>query len=87
MRSRQAKGLQQRWLVVANNGLADRIMGGRIQGEGVKVKGLPGAGNAAICNNFIKPPPGSARCAVRKLVQLQRTAYGIFQATVATALA
>ncbi|HUQ35888.1 MAG TPA: hypothetical protein VM144_05870 [Aestuariivirga sp.] len=27
---------------------ADTIMGGRIQGEGVKVKGLPGAGNTAI---------------------------------------
>ena len=48
MRSRQAKGQQQRWLVVANNGVADRIMGGRIQGEGVKVKGLPDAGDAAI---------------------------------------
>ena len=28
--------------------VADRIMEGRIQGEGVKVKGLPGAGNVAI---------------------------------------
>jgi hypothetical protein len=27
---------------------ADRIMGGRIQGEAVKVKGLPSAGNTAI---------------------------------------
>ena len=27
---------------------ADRIMGGRIQGEGVKVKGLPCTGDAAI---------------------------------------
>ncbi len=44
MRSRQAKGLQQRWLVVANNGVADRIMKSRIQGEGVKVKGLPVCG-------------------------------------------
>ena len=79
MRSRQAKGLQQRWLVVANNGVADRIMGGRIQGEGVKVKGLPGAGDAAICNNFIKPPPGSARCAFRKLVNCKELHMGYFK--------
>ena len=48
MRSRQAKGQQQRWLVVASNGVADRFMGGRIQGEGVKVKSLPCAGNTTI---------------------------------------
>ena len=41
----------------------DRIMEGRILGEGVKVKGLPVAGNFTVRDNFLKPPPGAARCA------------------------
>jgi hypothetical protein len=32
--------------------VTDRIMRGRLQGEGIKVKGLPVAGNAAIGDNF-----------------------------------
>jgi hypothetical protein len=47
---------------------ADRIMEGRIQGEAVKVKALPVAGNAAIGDNLIQPPPGSPRCAFGQLV-------------------
>jgi hypothetical protein len=47
---------------------ADRIMGGRIQGEAVKVKGLPVAGNAAIGDNFFQPPPGSSCYAFGQLV-------------------
>ena len=58
---------------------ADRIMGGRIQGEGVKVKGLPGAGNIAISDNFFKPPPGSARCAFRELVNCEELHMGYFK--------
>ena len=58
---------------------ADRIMEGRIQGEAVKVKALPVAGNAAIGDNLIKPPPGSARCAVRKLVNCKELHMGYFK--------
>ena len=59
--------------------VADRIMEGRIQGEGVKVKGLPVAGNAAIGDNFFKPPPGSARCAFGKLVNRKKLHMGYFK--------
>ena len=59
--------------------VTDRFMKGRIQGEGVKVKTLPGAGDAAISNNLIKPPPGSARGAVRKLVHCKELHMGYFK--------
>ena len=58
---------------------ADRIMGGRIQGEGVKVKGLPITGDFPIGDNFIKPPPGSACCAFRKLVNRKELHMGYFK--------
>ena len=58
---------------------ADRIMAGRIQGEGVKVKGLPVAGNVAVGDYFIKPPPGSTRCAVRELVNRKEPHFGYFK--------
>ena len=48
--------------------VTDRFMKGRIQGEGVNVKGLPVTGNVAICDNFIKAPPGSTRSTIRELV-------------------
>ena len=58
---------------------ADRIMGRRIQGEGFKVKGLPGAGDIAISDNLFQPPPGSARCAFRKLVNRKELHMGYFK--------
>ena len=59
--------------------VSDRIMRGRIQGEGVKVKGLPVAGNVSIGDNFIKPPPGSARCAFGQLVNRKKLHMGYFK--------
>ena len=58
---------------------ADRIMAGRIQGEGVKVKGLPVAGDTAMCDNLFQPPPGSARCAFRKPVNRKELHMGYFK--------
>ena len=85
MRSRQAKGLQQSWLVVANNGWPDRIMEGRIQGEGVKVKGYQWRAMPRLAIISSKPSPGSAGCAFGQAGQLQKTAYAIFQVTVSMA--
>ena len=48
--------------------VAERIMTGRIQGVRLNVKGLPVPGNFKAVNNFVKPPPGSARGAFRELV-------------------
>ena len=59
--------------------VVERIMEGRIQGEGVKVKGLPVAGNAAIGDNFFHPPPGSARCAFGQLVNYKELHVGYFK--------
>lgn len=59
--------------------VADRFMEGRIQGEGVKVKGLPGAGNFAIGDNLFKPPPGPACCALRQLVNRKKMHMGYFK--------
>ena len=56
--------------------VTDRIMGGRIQGEGVKVKGLPVTGDITISDNLFKPPPGSARCTFGKLVNCKELHMG-----------
>ena len=56
-----------------------RIMGGRIQGEAVKVKCLPVAGNVTIGDNFIKPPPGSARCAFGEPLNRKKLHMGYFK--------
>ena len=58
---------------------AERIMGGRIQGEGVKVKSLPITRDFAVRDNLIKPPQGSARCAFRKLVNCKELHMGYFK--------
>jgi hypothetical protein len=59
--------------------VADRIMGGRLQGEGVKVKGLPITGDITISDNLFKPPPGSPRCAFRELVNGKKLHVGYFE--------
>ena len=59
--------------------VTDRIMEGRIQGEGVKVKSLPITRDIAVRENLIKPPPGSARCAFRKLVNCKELHMGYFK--------
>jgi hypothetical protein len=59
--------------------VTDRFMKGRIQGEGVKVKGLPVAGNFAVCDNFIQPPPGSARSPFGELVNRKELHMGNFE--------
>ena len=58
---------------------AGRIMEGRIQGEGVKVKGLPVAGNFTVRYNFLKPPPGSPRCAFGQIVNWEELHMGYFE--------
>ena len=58
---------------------ADRIMAGRIQGEGVKVKGLPSAGDIAMSGNLFQPPPGSASCTFRQLVNCKELHMRYFE--------
>ena len=58
---------------------ADRIMEGRIQGERVKVKGLPDMGDFAMSNNLLKPPPGPPRCAFWQLVNCEELHMGYFK--------
>jgi len=72
MRSRQAEGLQQRWLVVAGKWQPAGSWDAAIQGEGIQVKGLPVVGNVALGDDFIKTPPGSARRAVWQLVNCEK---------------
>jgi hypothetical protein len=57
----------------------DRIMDGRIQGEGVKVKGLPNMGDFAMSNNLLKAPPGPPRCAFGQLVNCEELHMGYFK--------
>ena len=49
--------------------MTDMFIKGRIQGRGIKVKGLPVVGCHSIGDNLIKPPAGPSRCAVRQLVK------------------
>ncbi len=79
MRSRQAKRLQQRWLVVANNGVPEGSWKAAYKAKALRSRALPEAGNSAIGDYLFKPPTGPGCCALRQLVNCKKPHMGYFK--------